>query len=121
MPGVGIHYEPQIDLLRGVAIGVTDVSPIIQAENGDNLQKFVRVHDKNENDHKNVLYWKYFPKEQIMRSSVEQRFKMLFKEKAKWELEDLEPYFDKSRLKEVLMKYTRHANDDKGCTWYMSK
>ena len=117
MPGVGKEYEPNIDLLKGVAISVTSVSPI--HDQNDNPSTTM-IHDDADNNDKNELYWKYFPKELLPSSSDADKFSAIFNEQEKWTLEELEQYFDKARLKTLLLKHTRQVETDDG-TVYVSK
>ena len=135
MPGVGKEYEPSIDLLKGIAIGVSvsTVSPIDQADNNRVGGDSYNVGD-NDDDDSNMkeaeLYWKYFPKEALPSSDGE-KFGVMFKEQDKWKLEDLKPYFNNTKFKALLLKYTRRIeddndivdNDDEGPrrVWYIAK
>lgn len=106
MPGVGKEYEPNISLLKGIAIGVKTVSPMLQ--------------DRSNLSESDELYWKYFPNEALP-LSVEEKFKMIFKEQSKWKSEDLLPYFEESQFDELLMRYTTRRDGDDASVWYEAK
>lgn len=118
MPGVGKEYEPNVELLRGIAISTRTVNPIYK----DDESKSLLDNDNDEDEGANsVLYWKYFPKEALPSLDGE-KFKAMFKEQDRWRLEDLEPYFDGQDLQSKLLEYTRHIEgegDDVG--WHISK
>ena len=105
MPGVGKEYEPSFDLLKGIAIEVTQISPIHR----DGLE-----HSASEN-----VFWKYFPKEALPVPD-EDKFKVIFKEKIQWTFDELEPYFDQTKFESLLLKYTTRHKKDK-CVWFEGK
>ena len=105
MPGVGKDYEPTVDLLSGIAISVSSISPIHRQDNGNDDD------DDGDEGGNNRLYWKYFPKESLPTSDDEKKFKIMFQEKEKWKMEELKPYFD-DRLDALLLKYTRRVEDN---------
>ncbi len=119
MPGVGQEYEPTMDLLAGIAISVSTVSPIHQDQTAN---------DSSSNGHRNFdsddqkdteLYWKYFPKKALP-SSDEKRMRVMFEAKEKWKLEEIQPYFDE-QMKGLLMKYAQKIDGDNGGVWYLRK
>lgn len=108
MPGVGEAYEPNISALKGIAIAVKSISPVLQDQS----------HEKHEST--DELYLKYFPKEALPNSD-EEKFNMVFKEQSKWKWEELQPYFDESKFEELLLKYARRCEDDESNVWYEAK
>lgn len=121
MPGVGGMYEPKLDVLQGISVTVSEVSPM---ETNESAQVLV---DEKEP----VLYQKYFPI-QSLPTTQEGRFKALFKERKRWKFDDLEPYLEDlvenssfKTTQELLVVFARVAQkekDDEDCTdWYVAK
>lgn len=115
MPGVGKEYEPNADLLRGIAISTAKINPVYKDEQSTTL-----IDNDTDEGANNALYWKYFPKEALPYLSCE-KFKAIFKEQDRWKLEDLEPYLDKQNLESDLMEYTRRIEDESNSIWYILK
>ena len=101
MPGVGKEYEPTVELLSGIAISVSSISPMHRQDNDND----------GDEEGNNKLYWKYFPKESLPTSDDGKKFKIMFQQKEIWKMEEFKPYFDDC-LDALLLKYTRRVNGD---------
>ena len=110
MPGVGKHYEPDVELLKGIAIEVTDVSPLVQKQTS---------RETTNDEEQNVIYLKYFPKKSLP-TLDEDKFAVLFKEKIKWKLDVMKSYFNDDNFQSLLLKYARRFEND-GHLWCEAK
>mmetsp|Transcript_4336 Transcript_4336/g.8314 ORF Transcript_4336/g.8314 Transcript_4336/m.8314 type:complete len:131 (+) Transcript_4336:1184-1576(+) len=130
MPGVGSLYEPKLTILGGIAIETSSVSPLVA-----NANESLAMSEKNTGENP-TTYLKYFPRDCLL-SSLDGRFKALFKEKSKWKLDELMPYIEdlleKSNFKtaqELLLTFTKIApkeneleegREDEDIDWYIAK
>jgi len=122
MPGVGILYEPKIELLKGVALIASNVDPETLEKSKKAME--YSVTGKGESS---LVHLKYFPRESLPLDAYE-RFKALFKEQSTWTLNDLEPYletlvsFGEESVTDLLLKYTYAFEDkDRSARLYMEK
>ncbi|CAB9502597.1 Uncharacterized conserved protein (DUF2036) [Seminavis robusta] len=94
VPGVGSQYNVDLGMLRGVAVCTVE-----------------------EDDTTNTPLWTYLPAQQLSRDP-EKRFAALFQVRAKWELDDLQPYIDalvqelEVSQAELLLQYTSSSMDE---------
>jgi len=111
MPGVGALYEPELGVIKDLALYVKDVSPM---DKDEVVPSPIGMQAKGDE----VLYLKYFPREKLP-STQDDIFKVLFKERAKWNFDHLAPYIEdivkKSSFKtvqELLVKYAKVSPRD---------
>jgi len=124
MPGVGALYEPELGVIKDVALYVKEVSPM---DKDEVVPSPIGMQAKGSE----VLYLKYFPRENLP-STQDGLFKVLFKERARWKFDHLAPYVEnlvkKSSFKtvqELLVKHAKVApqeeDDEDGVDYYIAK
>ena len=124
IPGVGPIYEPDLQVLKGICILVTEVSPM---EVGSDQA----ITNDDPEAKSTMLYQKYFPLRSLP-TTPEGRFKALFHERTRWKLEDMAPYLEdllesssSKTIKELLVKFSRvqpkEEDDTDNIDWYIAK
>jgi hypothetical protein len=123
MPGVGATYEPELNVIRDIALIEKEVSPMEQEESAASKGLQAKVDEP--------IYLKYFPRDNLP-SSQDGRFKALFKERGKWKFDHLVPYVEDlvktssfKSVPELLVLYAkvapREEDDEDQVDYYIAK